>query len=175
MLSGVYRLTVHSNHRVVSGFGFEHHRTIHFIVSPTLIIEIDIKPGSDDNPINLKSNGVIPVAILGSDHLDMGQVDVSTVMFGPGEAAPIHADGHLEDINGDTIMDLVLHFKTQETGINNSDEEASLTGKMVYGQDIAGTDSISIVAGSDKGKGKAKMPVNGQQPTSWGVIKDAVK
>ena len=39
---------------------------------------LDIKPGSCPNPVNLGSNGVIPVAILGSDTLDVNDIDLSS-------------------------------------------------------------------------------------------------
>ena len=35
---------------------------------------LDIKPGSCPNPVNLGSNGVIPIAILGSDTLDVTDI-----------------------------------------------------------------------------------------------------
>ena len=38
---------------------------------------LDIKPGSCPNPINLGSNGVTLVAILGSDTLDVNDIDTS--------------------------------------------------------------------------------------------------
>lgn len=44
-------------------------------------IEIDIKPGSCPNPFNAKSNGTIPVAIVGTDALDVTQVDPATVLL----------------------------------------------------------------------------------------------
>ena len=43
---------------------------------------IDIRPGSDDNPINVTSRGLIPVAILGSATLDVFDLDVTTLSFG---------------------------------------------------------------------------------------------
>jgi hypothetical protein len=44
-------------------------------------VKIDIEPGSDGNPINPKSRGVIPVAILGSDTFEVADVDVTTLAF----------------------------------------------------------------------------------------------
>ena len=73
------------------------------------LIDIDIKPGSDPNSINTKSMGLVPVAILGSDDFDATDVDVGTVTFGPGLASPVH-NGHIEDVNGDGILDFVVHF-----------------------------------------------------------------
>jgi len=42
-------------------------------------VDIDIKPGSDQNTINLRSKGVIPVAILSSEDFDATNVDPTTV------------------------------------------------------------------------------------------------
>ena len=56
----------------------------------TIPISIDIKPGSDVNPINLGSKGTTPVAILGSETFDVTTVDVASVRFawhpGPDQA-----------------------------------------------------------------------------------------
>ena len=42
-------------------------------------IEIDIKPTSCPNPLNVGSGGVLPVAILGTEEFDVAQVDPTTV------------------------------------------------------------------------------------------------
>jgi hypothetical protein len=109
-----------------------------------LLVDIDVKPGSEPNSINPRSRGVIPLAIFGSADFDVADVDVSTLRFGSNEAAPRH-NGHLEDVNFDAIMDLVVHFRTQEIGIQCGDTEATLTGNLLTGQPIEGTDSIETV------------------------------
>lgn len=106
-------------------------------------ITIDIKPGSLENPVNLKSKGNIPVAILNSDDSDGLEVDPTTVRFGPGMAMPVR--WALEDIDGDGDLDMMLHFKTQATGISAGDTEATLTGQLFGGQAVEGTDSIVTV------------------------------
>ena len=116
----------------------------------TTIVTIDIKPGSDPNSINPKSKGVIPVAILTTDDFDATTVDPLSVKFGPGEAEEAHGKGHIEDVDNDGDSDLVLHFKTQETGIQSGDIEASLTGETFGGQAIAGTDAIRTVGKASK-------------------------
>ena len=118
-------------------------------VDPALA-EIDIKPDSDDNTVNPKSNGVITVAVLGSIDFDAGQVDYSTVVFGPGEATPVH-DGHVEDVDGDGFMDMLFHFRTRETGIACDDSEASLRGETFAGDEFSATDSIDTVGCNDPG------------------------
>jgi hypothetical protein len=108
-------------------------------------VTIDIKPGSSPNSINPKSNGVIPVAILTTDTFDATTVDPLSVRFGPEGAKEMHKKGHIEDVNKDGEPDLVLHFKTQATGITCGDTSASLTGETVDGDPIQGFDSIKTV------------------------------
>jgi hypothetical protein len=106
-------------------------------------IEIDIKPGGFPNSINPRSKGVIPVAILTTDAFDATTVDPLSVTFGPNEAVESHGRGHLEDIDGDGDLDLVLHFRTQNTGIQCGDTSASLAGETFDGQPIRGSDAVS--------------------------------
>ncbi|OGO26403.1 MAG: hypothetical protein A2W33_10765 [Chloroflexi bacterium RBG_16_52_11] len=50
---------------------------------------IDIKPGSCPNPLNVKENGVLPVAILGLQDFDVTKIDPATVkLFRKGVADP---------------------------------------------------------------------------------------
>jgi len=108
-------------------------------------VVIDIKPGSDPNSITPGSRGVIPVAVLTTVDLDAADVDPATVLFGATgtEAAPVRSA--LEDADGDGDVDLVLHFRTQATGIACGDTSASLTGETFGGQDIEGSDTINTV------------------------------
>jgi len=108
-------------------------------------IAIDIKPGSLPNSINPRSNGVIPVAILTTPTFDATTVDPLTVRFGPNGAVEAHGRGHIEDADRDGDLDLVLHFRTQDTGIVCGDTSASLTGETFSGQAIEGSDSIRTV------------------------------
>jgi hypothetical protein len=108
-----------------------------------LQVGIDIKPGSYPNSINLKSKGVIPVAILTTDVLDTTTVDPLSVEFGPNGATGSHGTGHIEDIDGDGAQDLVLHFKTEDVGITCGDTSATPTGETVSKQAVEGSDSIS--------------------------------
>jgi hypothetical protein len=106
---------------------------------------IDIKPGSFPNAINPKSKGVIPVAILTTNTFDATTVDPLSVKFGPNGAAEAHGRGHYEDVDEDGDLDLVLHFRTQETGIQCGDTSASLTGETGDGEVIQGADMITTV------------------------------
>ena len=104
-------------------------------------VEIDIKPGSDPNSINLKSRGKVPVAILTTEQLDALTVDPVTVLFGG--AFPLRWTADDVDFDGDT--DLVFHFKTQQLELDQSSTNAVLTGSTFDGQEIEGTDSVNIV------------------------------
>ncbi len=108
-------------------------------------VDIDIKRGSDTNSINLKSKGNIPVAVFTTDDFDATTIDPLSVTFGPGEALESHGQGHVEDIDEDGDLDLILHFNTQDTGITCSTEEAYVTGLTFDGQLIEGYDVINVV------------------------------
>jgi len=108
-------------------------------------VEIDIKPGGNPNSINLKSKGVIPVAILTTATFNARNVNAMSVKFGPEGATEAHGKGHLEDVDGDGDIDMVLHFRTQSTGITAGDSEACLIGETMAGTSILGCDSIKTV------------------------------
>ena len=104
-------------------------------------VEIDIMSGR----INANSRGVIPVAILGSATFDVEDVDRTSLSFGLDEAAPAHkALGHLEDVNDDGFVDLVSHYRTQDTGLASGDTEACVVGATHDGQPLEGCDSVIV-------------------------------
>jgi hypothetical protein len=114
-------------------------------------VEIDIKPGSQGNPINPMGGGLVPVAILGSDAVDILDVDPESVAFGPDGAGLAHPKGpHFEDVNGDEFTDWLAHFAVRETGIAIGDEEACLTGE-IGGLAFEGCDAIRTVGGCGLG------------------------
>ena len=115
------------------------------IAEPFVQVAVDIKPGSFPNSINPRSKSVIPVAILTTDTFDATTVDPLSVEFGPNGAMEVHERGHIEDVDGDSDLDLVLHFATHDTGIVCGDTSASLTGEIFDGQAIEGSDAIRTV------------------------------
>jgi len=97
-------------------------------VTPEIIIsiELDIKPQSCPNPFNTKSQGKLPVAILGTEDFDVMEVDPATVLL---EGVPPlrwnykdvsrPVDPRYDDCDctpdgADGYMDLTLKFNHQE-------------------------------------------------------------
>lgn len=111
--------------------------------SDTLAILIDIKPGSNKNPVNPGSKGRLPVAILTTEDFDASTVDASTVQFGPSGATPVRY--RLDDVDDDGDWDVMLKFNTQETGIACGDTEATLMGQTFGGIQITSMDSVKTV------------------------------
>jgi len=130
-----------------------------------LTVDVDIKPGSYPNPINLKSKGAIPVAILTDEDFDAADIDPLTVRFGPDEASECNGKGHPEDVDGDGDTDMVLHFRVQESGITADDEEVIITGSTNDGREFMGRDSIRIVGV------KAAPSMNPKSTTTWADVK----
>ena len=128
------------------------------IPSGPMNVDVDIKPGSDPNSINLCSNGAVPVAILGSDGLDgldgldVTQIDTSTLKFADAEVKVVgkkdqHTLCSFEDVNDDGEIDLVCHFVTTDIGaLDGDDTTAKVMGTLLDGTtQIEGSDSVNIV------------------------------
>ena len=109
-------------------------------------VDIDIKPGSDPNSINVKSRGVIPVAILTTADFDALTVDADTVEF---EGACTANHPGIEDVDHDGDLDLLLRFRTRETNLVPGQTEGCLTGETYYGMPIQGCDTVRILGGYD--------------------------
>jgi hypothetical protein len=101
---------------------------------------VDIKPDSCPNPLNVKSKGVLPLAVLGTENLDVLD-DIAYVtlegvepLMGDYEDVATPFEGELCDcheLGPDGYLDIVLHFDTEEIvaalGDVNDGEELSLT------------------------------------------------
>jgi hypothetical protein len=109
-----------------------------------LTIVLDVKPHSFPNPVNPKSRGVIPAAILTTNSFDATTVDPATVWFGVTGTEINASHWALEDVNEDGRQDLVLQFRTQDTGITCETTLVSVTGKTFSGEAIRGTDSVKV-------------------------------
>jgi choice-of-anchor B domain-containing protein len=77
------------------------------------------------------------VAILGSNTVDVRDVDLQSLRMGPGNAAPLPVlpqrlgRGPLRvDVNRDRYPDIVLRFGVHDTGLLPDDDEICLTGAL---------------------------------------------
>ncbi len=113
-----------------------------------LKVEIDIKPDTKENGINLKSQGSIPVAILGSKDFNVSQIDVKTLRLA-GATMTTNKNGvaqaNFEDINKDGEVDLVAHFRTQELRLSGTEKNLELRGNLKDGRIIKGSDDIYFI------------------------------
>ena len=117
--------------------------------SDTIELEIDIKPGSVQNNINLKSMGVVPVAVLTTDNFDAATIDPATVEF----AGAVPKRWKLMDVDCDGHDDMMFLFKTRELELNQDSTEATLTVQSLTREEVSGTDEVQIVP-SKKSKKK---------------------
>lgn len=111
-------------------------------------VDIDIKPGSDPNAFNNDGNGVIPVAILGSETFDVGQIiPESITMEGMSLKTVGKADKalyHYEDVNDDGFEDLVVQIQDEDGFFEPGEGVATVTGLLVDGRNFEGSDTIKV-------------------------------
>jgi hypothetical protein len=111
-------------------------------------ISIEIKPGEDKvAPINPKSRGKIPVALLGSADFDAMSVDNKSLTFGStgDENSLFKCDQTGEDVNSDGWLDKVCHFNNQDANFVKGDLEGTLKGKLNDGTAFEGKGLLKVV------------------------------
>lgn len=138
---------------------------------PVIPVAIDVKPQSCPNPLNLKSKGIMPVAVLGREDFDVNAIDLASIRLEG--VAPIRSS--LEDVGAppadgnececteegpDGFMDLTLKFKTQQiveqlgsvlgdatygTSADPNVLVLTLTGSLSDGRPIEGSDCVVLV------------------------------
>jgi hypothetical protein len=120
------------------------------------LADLDVRPRSANNRINVAARGVVRVAIHGSDELDVNEVDLSTLQLGPNGAAPLPnssrtriRDRDLGDVDGDALADLVMRFRISELGLDLGDTEACIRGRLLDGTAFDGCDRIQTFIRSD--------------------------
>lgn len=119
-------------------------------------VQIDVT----DRPTNVASDGVIQVAVLSTLGFDASQIAVGSVVFAGAQAV----QSALRDVDGDGTLDLVLHFRVQDTTLaaiyqelleddvdadgvldsNHQTASVSLTGELVDQTLIDGFDQMDL-------------------------------
>ncbi|UCH08071.1 MAG: hypothetical protein JSV55_03515, partial [Deltaproteobacteria bacterium] len=115
----------------------------------TRMVSMDIKPGSQTNCFNNDGNGVILVAILGSEWFDVNLIDPGTVRL---ESLSVRVVGksdkllaRVEDVDADGYDDLVVQIQDTDEIFTEGSTTAELTGFLYDGTRIVGADAIRIV------------------------------
>jgi hypothetical protein len=159
---------------------------------------LDIKPGSCPNPFNFKSNGVLPVAVLGGEGFDVASIDPSSIgLEGVSPlrwsyedvGAPVAADADSCDCSEggpDGYEDLTLKFRRRELvaaiGPATHGEEMvlTLTGAFADSGSFRFQDCIVVLHPESAGGPTEETPEvprpDGEdpaveEPASWGMIK----
>ncbi len=150
------------------------------------LVELDIHPGSCPNPYNinlfdwldganLKTGGVLPVAILGSETVDVNDIDPASIFLEG--VAPLryeyedvatldgHDDCECNDGDADGHMDMTLKFSKMDIALALLMEDPYHVGQMLPltlggaymdGMPFSASDCITLV-GNDKEKRDAGM------------------
>jgi len=130
-------------------------------------VPVDIKPGSCRNPLNATSDGVLPVAILGTGELDVSTIDPASIRLAG--VAPLRSgyedvgtpfmpfvgkqecEVDCNEMEADGWTDLTLKFSTQQIAaamgdpVNGECAVLTLTGYFYDGGPIVGEDLVVIV------------------------------
>jgi len=86
-------------------------QTVVVIALPPEPVELplDIKPGSCPNPLNIKGNGKLPVAILGTEDFDVMDIDPNSITIA-------RADGEMGSAGVNVKPNGLLHFSYEDVG-----------------------------------------------------------
>ena len=112
-------------------------------------VQIDIKPGDTTNPINLRSAGSVPVAILSDATFDATKVNPASLVFSRGQVNQIGNGSNYrcsaEDVNRDGRLDIVCHIPIINLNLQLGDTKVLMTATTFGGLAIAGIDSVKIM------------------------------
>ena len=157
---------------------------IEFHVGPglPLTLNIDIRPTSCPNPLNLDSRGVLPVAVLGSEGFEVDTIDTASVRLAG--ASPIRSS--YEDVapppsdssdcqctteGPDGYIDLNLKFKTEQIVelllsthpqlVDGDVLVLTLTGVLNDATPVEGADCVTVVGRVPKPLAAKRSDING--------------
>lgn len=129
-------------------------------------IDILVQPGKGNPKIQVTPNRhraddgrgrgpKVAIAVLSDGTFDATTLDVGSLCFGKpggGDCTTHHADGHIEDVDRDGDDDVLLHFHTDQTGLEPGDELiACLTGMTRDGTQVESCRVVRVHANSGRG------------------------
>ncbi len=148
-------------------------------IDAAFAVDIDIKPCSEPSPVNLKSNGAIRAAILGSGRLDVSLIDPGSVTLQglkpkePGNSGKLLC--RIEDVAGpadscgpDGFPDLVCHFQMGESNEDLTATIWDMRARTSSGVALLGFDAVKITPSTEENNGGG----NGKPSSPPGQVKD---
>jgi hypothetical protein len=152
-----------------------------------LPVAIDIKPGSCPNPLNIKSRGVLTVAILGTADFDVSTIDPVSIRLyynGTEVAAPIRS--RIEDVatpfigdilscndcyisGPDGYQDLTVKFRTQDivAGLSSDIEAETIIDGDCIGLQLKGSADIDDTTINFLGEDAVQILIKGKTPNRY--------
>jgi filamentous hemagglutinin family protein len=120
--------------------------TFSITASAATQVAIDVSPGHKSSRLRLDRRDRVRVALLGSDDLDVRDVDPETLRLGPANAHPIAGPRgprvRMTRANRDRRRDLFTVFDVRELGLAYGDSELCLHAQTYSGETIEGCDRI---------------------------------
>lgn len=110
-------------------------------------VQIDIVSGGGSGCINNDGNGSMPVTIFSTDLFDASNINPASVKL---DSMPVKLKGngtpisHLEDINGDGLLDLVVQVQDVDGVYEPGNATATLTGVTYDDVVFEGVDNICV-------------------------------
>jgi hypothetical protein len=122
------------------------------------VVDIQVTPDQNRNPIRLRQGGRLPVAVFSTSEFDATALDVTSITLGneDGNDTPVAQRRNgtyyatYEDVNGDGLLDLVVHFEVPAL-VANGDLSAATTELVLLGSmndactQVRGTDQVTVV------------------------------
>ncbi len=128
-----------------------------YLTQLVLDVDVDIKPGSDPNTINLKSKGRwVSVTIELPEGYKCTDIDPSTVLW-DGTMVPVldpkygwakSEDSYCVDENGNGVLERLLKFDRSdlEDLYSPGEHDVTITGNLFSGMPFEGSDSIRLIS-----------------------------
>jgi len=113
-----------------------------------LRLDIDLRPGSDDNHVNSNAKMLVPVAIFGTADFEPDE-DLELYSLRIRGATPSFTKFDVEDVNGDGWEDMVVYIRARDIDpkpgpaeCDDPDATITLTGSTTEGTPVTGSDHV---------------------------------
>ncbi len=116
---------------------------------PSASMEVDLLPGSADNTVNPRQGRSIEVAVLGSQRLEVGDINPRTLRLSGVDVLLVgKSDKSLcrqQDINGDGYLDLVCEMRTTGFRVDEGEYRILIEAETYDKASLNGEDRLRIV------------------------------